>query len=51
MSSNKSFVCHDLLIGLTKCIRFMTTYVLQYEIPLRMKFPDLGHDLLFLVMT
>ena len=51
MSSNKAFSCHDLLIGLTKCIKFMTTYILQYEIPLQIKFINLGHDPLFWVMT
>ena len=50
ISSNKSFECHDLLIGLTKCIKFMITYILQYEIPLQMKFINLGHDLLFWVV-
>ena len=29
----------------------MITYILQYEIPLRMNFLDLGHDLLFWIMT
>ena len=47
MSSNKSFECYDPLIGLTKCIKFMITYILQYEIPFRMQFSNLGHDLLF----
>ena len=43
-----SFECYDLLIQLTKCMKFMITYILQYEIPFRMQFPNLGHDLLFL---
>ena len=46
MLSNKLFGCHDLLISLTKCIKFMMTYILQFEISIRMKFADLGHDLL-----
>ena len=29
----------------------MITYILQYEIPLRMQFSNLGHDLPFWVMT
>ena len=32
-------------------IKFMITYILQYEISLRMKFSNIGHDLLFQVMT
>ena len=51
MLSNKLFGCHDLLISLTKCIKFMITYILWFEISLRMKFSDLGHDLLSRVMT
>ena len=46
-----SFECYDLFIGITKYINFMITYILQYEIPLQMKFINLGHDLLFWVMT
>ena len=46
-----SFECYNLLIRLTKCIKFMITYILQYEIPFRMQFLNLGHDLLFYVMT
>ena len=38
MSSNKPFECHDLLIRLAKCIKFMIKYILQYEIPLKIKF-------------
>ena len=51
MPSNKPFACDDLLISLTKCIKFRMTYILQFEISLRMKFSDLGHDLLSRVMT
>ena len=51
MSSNKPFACHDLPIWVTKCIKFMIRYILQYEIPLQVKFSNLGHDLLFWVMT
>ena len=51
MSHNKPFSCHDLLISLPKCIKFMITCILQYEISPRMKFSNLGHDLLFRVMT
>ena len=47
LPSSKPFECHDLLITLTKCIKFTITYILQYEIPIRMNFLDLGHDLLF----
>ena len=27
-------------------LKFMITYILQYEIPLRVKFSNLGHDLI-----
>ena len=45
MSSVKSFEFMTHLFA--KCIKFMKTYILQYEIPHRMNFLDLGHDLLF----
>ena len=32
---------------LSKATDVTITYILQYEIPLRMNFLDLGHDLLF----
>ena len=51
MLSNKPFACHDYLFDSPKCIKFMITYILQHEISLRMKFSNLGHDLLFQVMT
>ena len=38
MSTNKPFECYDLLISLTKGIKFMITYILQYEIPLQVNF-------------
>ena len=39
------------LFDLLKCIKFMITYILQYEIPFRVQFLNLGHDPLFWVMT
>ena len=41
------FECYDILNWLIKCIKFMITYILQYEIPFRIQFLNLGHDLLF----
>ena len=32
MSHNQPFSCYDLLISLWKCIRFIVTYILQYEL-------------------
>ena len=32
-------------------VKFMITYILQYEIPLQVKIFNLGHDLFFWVMT
>ena len=46
MSSHKPFGCHDLLIRLTKGIKFMIKYILQYETALRTEFLNQGHDLL-----
>ena len=39
------------LFDLPNALNFMITYILQYEIPLRVKILNLGHDLLFWVMT
>ena len=39
------------LFDLAKFIKFMITYILQYEIPFKVNFLNLGHDLLFLVMA
>ena len=43
--SRETITLH-LLISLSQCVKFMMTYILQYEIPLRIKFSNSGHDLL-----
>ena len=51
MSHNQPFSCCDLFISLWKCIRFIVTYIVQYELSTGMKISNLGHDLLFRIMT
>ena len=58
MSSNKPFGCHVLFTVLTKCIKFMKTYILQYEISLKTKmfksrsWPTfMGYDLIDIILS
>ena len=53
-----SFEYYDLLIWLTKYIKFMIKYILQYEIPLQVKFLKsrsipifLGYDLINIISS
>ena len=55
MSSQCQGVSHlhvmTYLFDSPNALKFIITYSLQYEIPLGMKFSNLGHDLLFYVTT